>query len=70
MPMNGCLKFCVEKDLETTPLKGQDSDWLAESFKGTGMEIGTTGIPYQFSSKSSLLINGFLLVSRTNTLES
>jgi len=51
MPMNGCLKCCVEKGLETAPVKGQDSAWLAVSFKGTGMEISTTGIPYQFLLK-------------------
>ena len=48
MPMNGCLKCCVEKELEAAPLKGQDTDWLAVPFKGIGMEIGTTGIQYQF----------------------
>lgn len=66
MPMNGigCLECCVEKDLETASLKVQGSDWLAVSFMGTGMETGTTDIPNQFSSKSSLLINAFLLVTR------
>ena len=51
MPMNGCLKCCVEKGLETATLKGQNSAWLVVPFKGTGMEISTTGIPYQFLLK-------------------
>lgn len=69
MPINGsgCLERCVEKDPEAATItRGQGRDWLAMSVSGTGMETGTTDTYNYYSfSKSSLLINVLLLVSRT-----
>lgn len=69
MPINGsgCLECCVEKDPEAaTRTSGQGRDWLAMSVSGTGMKTGTTDTHSYYSfSKSSLLINALLLVSRT-----
>lgn len=58
---------CVEKDPEAATRIGEQGgyDLLAMSVKGTGMEIGTDAHIYHAFSKSSLLINVFLLVTRT-----